>query len=104
MSAATALPADAVFVELRPEVLIFRTREAVLPGTLVEFTLVMEGHPLSLQSTVEACLVVEKDRSGYTFHVRLPLTELPGSDRQLISLFIGKGRGAPLVVPTPVSR
>jgi hypothetical protein len=99
-----SLPRDAEFFELRPDVLTFRTREAVLPGTELEFSLVLEGHPLSLRATVEACLVVEKDRSGYTFHVRLPLTALPGPDRQLISLFIGKGRGEPRIAPISVHR
>jgi hypothetical protein len=93
------LPADAQFIELRPEVLIFRTREAVLPGTVLGFNLVLEGHPMSLQAPVEACLVVEKEhKATYTFHIRLSLTDLSGSDRQLINLFIGKGRGEPRLV------
>jgi hypothetical protein len=98
--AATPLPPDAQFVELRPEVLTFRTREALLPGTLVQFTLVLENHPMSLKSVVEACLVVDRDRTGYVFHIRLPLTDLPSIERHLISLFIGKGRGAPSLIPT----
>jgi hypothetical protein len=101
---APSLPPDAQFVELRPDVLTFRTREAVLPGTVLAFSLVLEGHPLLLQAPVAECLVVEKDRSGYTFHIRLPLTALPGPDQQLISLFIGKGRGAPHIAPAPVTR
>ena len=49
---------------------------------------------------MEACLVAEKDRSGYVFHCRLDLSALPGSDRQILGLFISRGRGSPvLAVP-----
>jgi hypothetical protein len=95
----TPLPRDATLVELRPEALTFRTRECVLPPTPVDLVLRLEGQPLSLQAPVEACLVVEKDRSGYVFHCRLDLTTLPGPDRHLLALFISKGRGSPLLRP-----
>ena len=72
-SLSTPLPKDATLVELRPEALTFRTRECVLPGTVVDLVLRLEGQPLALQTPVEACLVVEKDRSGYVFHCRLDL-------------------------------
>jgi hypothetical protein len=99
----TPLPSDAALVELRPEALIFRTRECVLPPTPVDFVLRLEGRPLALRAPVEACLVVEKDRSGYVFHCRLDLSALAGPDRQLLALFIAKGRGSP-VLGTPGSK
>lgn len=93
----TPLPRDATLVELRADVLTFRTRECVLPGTVVDLVLRLEGQPLALQTPVEACLVVEKDRAGYVFHCRLDLTLLPGSDRQILGLFITRGRGSPVL-------
>jgi hypothetical protein len=96
----STLPKDATLVELRPDALTFRTREGFVPGTVVDLVLRLEGQPLALQAPVDACLVVEKDRSGYVFHCRLDLTALPGSDRQILGLFIGRGRGSPvLAVP-----
>jgi len=89
------LPRDAVLVELRADRLTFQTREAVLPGTTLAFGLVMEGRPLPVALKVAACLVVSKDRKGYLFHVQLPLNDLSEGDRQLITLFISKGRGSP---------
>ena len=91
----TALPRDAALVELRPEALTFQTREGVLPGTTIDFRLTLEGRPLALAAPVEACLLVARDRAGYGFHVRLDLTALSGPDRQIIALFINKGRGSP---------
>jgi hypothetical protein len=93
------LPSDATLAELRPDVLIFRTRECILPGTVVDLVVRLEGQPLALQAPVEACLVVEKDRSGYVFHCRLDLSALAGPDRQLLALFISKGRGSPVLAP-----
>jgi hypothetical protein len=93
-----ALPKDAALVELRPESLTFQTRECVLPGTRLAFALVMEGRPLPLEAPAEACLVVDRDRSGYLFHSRLSLTALSEPDRSLIALFIAKGRGSPGLV------
>jgi hypothetical protein len=98
---ATALPPDARFLELRPEALLFETRTCLLPGTLLAFTLVLEGHPLALQAPVEALMVAALDRTGYVFHCRIPLAPLASSDRHLIGLFIGKGRGSPGLVATP---
>jgi hypothetical protein len=80
------------------------TRSCLLPGTQVSFDLVMEGQPLRLQAPVSECLVVAKERSGYVFHPRLWLGELPEPDRHLIALFIGKGRGSPSVAPAPVPK
>lgn len=92
---AVALPREGTFVELRPEALTFETRQCLLPGTPVRFRLVMEGRPLTLEAPVGACLVMEKDRAGYLYHVRLALDALPEADRHLIALFIAKGRGHP---------
>jgi len=98
---AAPLPRDAVLVELKPESLTFQTRECVLPGTRVVFGLVMEGRCLPLEAPAEACLVVDRDRSGYVFHSRLSLSALADPDRSLIALFIAKGRGSPsLAAPT----
>jgi hypothetical protein len=93
------LPSDATLVELRAEALTFRTRESILPPTVVDLIVRLEGQPLAVQAPVEACLVVEKDRAGYVFHCRLDLTAMPGPDRQLIALFISKGRGSPVLSP-----
>ena len=94
-----ALPKDSVLFELRPEALTVQTRQCLLPGTIVRFRLLMEGRPLSLQAPVIACLVIDKDRTGYLFHVRLSLERLPEPDRHLIALFIEKGRGRPGLEP-----
>jgi hypothetical protein len=96
----TPLPKDATLVELRTDALTFRTRECVLPGTVVDLVLRLEGQPLALSTPVEACLVMEKDRGGYVYHCRLDITALPSSDRQILGLFINRGRGSPvLTVP-----
>lgn len=89
------LPRDGTFVELRPEALTFETRQCLLPGTPVRFRLLMEGQPLNLEAQVGACLVMDKDRTGYLYHVRLALEGLAEPDRHLIALFIAKGRGHP---------
>ena len=94
-----SLPSDAHFVELRPDALTFQTRQCLLPGTRVRFQLVMEGRPWSLQAPVGACMVMEKERSGYVFHVRLSLDALSEPDRHLVGLFIAKGRGQPGLKP-----
>ena len=86
---------------LRPNDLTFQTREVLLPGTRVPFTLVLEGQPLTLQAPVEACLVVDKDRSGLVFDCRLDLTALSSGDRQIVALFIAKGRGSPELRAAP---
>jgi hypothetical protein len=90
-----ALPTDAKLVGLWPERLTFETRHCLLPGTAVSFQLVLEGHALPLTLVSEACLVVAKDKQGYVFHAQLPLEPLSQSERQLVALFIQKGRGAP---------
>jgi hypothetical protein len=93
----TPLPKDAVLVELRAEALTFRTREGLLPGTVVDLVLRLEGQPLALHPPLEACVVMEKERGGYVFHCRLDLTALPSSDRQILGLFINRGRGSPVL-------
>jgi len=108
MGAASAvtvpLPKDSLFVELQPETLTFETRDCLLPGTLVAFSLVLEGHSLPLQAPVAECLVVDKDKAGFLYQARVSLAALPGSDRQLIALFILKGRGSVGLIPVPVGR
>jgi hypothetical protein len=89
-----SLPKDSLFVELQPEVLMFETRECLLPGTLVAFSLVMEGQPLPLQAPVAECLVVDKDKAGFLYQARVSLARISESDRQLVALFIQKGRGS----------
>ena len=90
-----ALPTDAKLVGLWPARLTFETRSCLLPGTEVSFQLVLEGHALPLTLVSEACLVIARDRQGYVFHTQLSLEPLSQSDRQLVALFIQKGRGAP---------
>ena len=83
----------------------FRTRECLLPGTMVGFALALEGRPLPLAAPVGACLVIARDRTGFTYHVQCDLTALPGADRQILALFIAKGRGSPQLLPAvPASR
>ena len=91
---AVSLPKDSLFVELHPDVLTFETRECLLPGTQVSFSLVMEGQPLPLQAPVAECLVVDKDKAGFLYQARVSLASVSASDRQLIALFIQKGRGS----------
>jgi hypothetical protein len=95
----TRLPRDAALVELRADVLTFRTRECILPDSVVAFALELEGKPLELEAPVTACLVISRDRSGFMYHVQCDLAVLPGPDRQILALFIGKGRGAPNLQP-----
>jgi hypothetical protein len=93
------LPSDAQLVELREDLLTIETRSCVLPGTPLAFSLVMEGQPVTLAAEVAECLVVAKHRSGYVYHLRLPLSHLAKADRSLIALFISKGRGSPDIAP-----
>ncbi len=93
------LPSDARLTELRPDHLTLATRECLLPGTKVALRLALEGHPLALELPVEACLVVARDRAGYVYNLRLTVAALSEADRQLLSLFIFKGRGAPELLP-----
>ena len=90
-----ALPRDRILIELRADAVTVETRECLIPGTKVRFRLVMEGRPLSLQAPVGACLVMDRDRVGYLYNVRLALDGLAEPDRHLIALFIEKGRGGP---------
>lgn len=90
-----ALPKDAILVELRADRLTFETRECFLPGTPVSFNLLMEGRSLPLQLPTTECLVDDKDRLGYIYHSRVSLADLPEADRQIVALFITKGRGSP---------
>ena len=99
------LPRDAALVELRPDVLTFRTRECILPDSVVAFALGLEGQPLELEAPVSVCLVMERDRSGFTYHIECDLTVLPNVDRQILALFIAKGKGAPeLLAPATAGR
>ena len=108
MGAASAetvpLPKDSLFVELQPEILTFETRDCLLPGTQVAFSLVLEGHSLPLQAPVAECLVVNKDKAGYLYQARVSFAGLVGSDRQLIALFILKGRGSVGLRPAGIGR
>jgi hypothetical protein len=99
-----SLPKDSLFVELHPEVLTFETRECLLPGTQVAFSMVMEGQPLPLQAPVSECLVVDKDKAGFLYQARVSLATVSESDRQLIALFILKGRGSVGLRPLPAAR
>ena len=108
MDAASAvivpLPKDSLFVELQPEIFTFESRECLLPGTQVAFSLVLEGHALPLQAPEAECLVMDKDKAGYLYQARVSLSGLAGSDRQLIALFILKGRGSVGLRPAAVGR
>lgn len=84
-------------MELRPDLLAFETRACLLPGTRLSLMLVMEGRPLPLEVVVSQCLVTDKDRRGYRYRAQVFLAQLPEPDRQLITLFIAKGRGAPVL-------
>ena len=88
------LPADARVAALWPDKLFVETRECVLPGTRLRFLLNLEGNRLPLETLSEACLVVARDRRGYVFHLQVPLEQISRSARQLIQLFIVKGRGS----------
>jgi hypothetical protein len=99
-----SLPKDSLFVELQPAVLTFETRECLLPGTQVAFSLVMEGQPLPLQAPVSECLVVDRDKAGFLYQARVSLATVSESDRQLIALFILKGRGSVGLRPVPAGR
>jgi hypothetical protein len=96
------LPKDAVLIDLRPDALVFETRECLLPGTLVSLTLVLEGRPLTLHIETSSCSVMDKDRLGYIYRSRLAFDHLPEADRRVIALFIDKGRGEPGLQPAPV--
>jgi hypothetical protein len=92
---ASPLPRDASLVELRTDRLTLETRRRLLPGTLVALRLVLEGRPLRLTLPVAECLVVRRALFGYVYHLRLSFETLAEADRQLVVLFIAKGRGAP---------
>lgn len=90
-----SLPKDARLAGLWADKVAVESREAVLPGTEVEFRLVLEGNSLRVVAAVQACLVVAKDRRGYVFHIEFPLDSLGSAEHQIITLFIAKGRGEP---------
>ena len=89
------LPKDARLAGLWPDKVAVESREAVLPGVEVAFRLVLEGNSLRVSAPVQACLVVAKDRHGYVFHLEFALDSLASAERQIIALFIAKGRGEP---------
>ena len=103
-SPTVGLPREAILVELRPDQLTFESRKCLLPGTRVLFRLVMEGQPLPLKLRVTECLVTERDRLGYIYQARFALDGLPEPDRQIINLYIAKGRGSPELAPWPEDR
>ncbi len=92
-----ALPKDAVLAGLWPERLLIETRECLLAGTPLSFRLVLEGNVLPLSVVTDACLVAAKDRQGYVFHLQVPLDRLSNAEKQIIALFITKGRGEPFI-------
>jgi hypothetical protein len=89
------LPRDVTIANLFSDRLLLETCECVLPGTRLAFRLVLEGNILPLDVETSACLVVARRRLGYVFHVEIPLAQLSSAERQIITLFIAKGRGAP---------
>src|SRR5262245_46260658 len=89
------LPKDATLAALRVDSLSFATRYCLLPGTIVAFNLLMEGHGLPLRLAVQRTEVVGKDLRGYRYVSYVSLEGLASTDRQLIELFIKKGRGEP---------
>ena len=93
------LPRDAALVELRPEILAFETYQCLLPGTVVVFNLVLEGHNLPLRLPIARTEVLAKDRRGYRYASFLNLDQLASTDRHLVDLFIKKGRGEPELKP-----
>lgn len=93
------LPKDSVLDVLRPDSLTFETRTVLLPGTRVAFNLMMEGHALPLRVVIERTEVVAKDLRGYSYVSHVSLEGLTSTDRQLIELFIKKGRGEPRLAP-----
>ena len=93
------LPKDAALAELRPDSLSFETYHCLLPGTRVVFNLVMEGHALPLRVEISRTEVVAKDRRGHRYLSYIALDGLSSTDRQLIELFIKKGRGEPELAP-----
>ncbi len=97
----TALPREAILVELRSDQLTFESRKCLLPGTRVFLSLVLERQLLPLKLRVTECLVTERDRLGYIYHARFALDQLPDPDRHLIDLYIAKGRGSPELAPYP---
>ncbi len=90
-----SLPGDAELVGLWPERITLQTRQCLLPGTKLAFELVLEGNALPLTVTTGPCLVVNRDREGYIYQLQISLDQIPVLDRNLITLFISKGRGTP---------
>lgn len=87
-----------------PDRLLIETRECLLPGSRLTFRLVLEGNVLPLSVVTDACLVTAKDRRGYVFQLQVPLDALSSAERQIIGLFITKGRGEPLLESLPARR
>ena len=91
------LPKDATLEHLRPELLAFGTRECLLPGTIVVFNLLMEGHALPLRLEILRTEVIDRDLRGYRYLSYVSLESTTSTDRHLIELFIKKGRGEPRI-------
>jgi hypothetical protein len=96
-SGTVPLPRDAELVGLWPDKITLQTRECILPGTRLAFELLLEGNALPLNVTTGPCLVVNRDRGGFLYHPQRPLDQIPAMDRNLIALFISKGRGTPRI-------
>jgi hypothetical protein len=99
-----SLPKDAILIELRPDALTFETRTCLLPATVVSFTLLMEGFPLTMHAPVGACFVTDKDKLGYIYQPRLALDQVAAADQRVVALFIEKGRGEPGLKPAAVPK
>jgi hypothetical protein len=93
--ATVSLPKDAELVGLWPEKITLQTRQCLLPGTRLAFDLVLEGNALPLTVTTGVCLVVNRDREGFIYQLQISLDQIPSLDRNLIALFISKGKGTP---------
>lgn len=89
------MPKDAELVGLWPDKITIQTRQCLLPGTRLSFDLVLEGNALPLDVTAGPCLVVHRDKDGFVYHTHISLDQVPRLDRNLIALFISKGRGTP---------
>jgi hypothetical protein len=92
------LPGDAILVGLWADRLTIETQTAVLPDTLVAFTLMLEGNPLALEVRIGACMVVAKTRRGLVFNIHIALEQVSRPNQQLIALFISKGRGSAQII------
>ena len=68
-----------------------------LTARIVVLNLLMEGHALPLRLEIIRTEVIYKDLRGYRYLSYVSLDYLTSTDRQLIELFIKKGRGEPRI-------